>query len=497
MRLATAGFSHETNTFAGSLTPLADFQRPGGFPGLMAGPEILRLLRGTSNCTGGFISAAEADGEIELLPLIWTFPQPSGTIEQSAYETVVGELLERLQAVLPVDGVLLELHGAMVTEDYPDAEGELLRRIREIVGPDLPVVATLDLHANISPQMVQLATSLVGYDTYPHVDNHDRGEEALRIIADACRGRTRPVAALAQIPMLIGPPRQCTLRPPMQDLFAMVHEREQQPGIISITLSGGFPFADIPDVGASVVVTTDGDAALARATANELARAVWERREDFKLRLTPVSEAIAWALEHGGPVIMADGSDNPGGGAPCDGTVMIQALIEANAPNSVVAVIADPEAVAAAWEAGEGNEATIAVGGKTDNLHGPTLTLTGTVRKLSDGNYVNEGPMSRGMPACMGRTAVFVVGEVEIVLTERRVQPYDTQPLRSVGIEPTEKLLIGLKSAVHFRAAYGPLAREIFEVDTPGIHNPDVTKYDYRRIRRPMWPFDEAVEVPG
>ena len=489
MRLAVGGLCHETNTFAEGLTTLEDFTRPGGFPGLMTGEEVLRL-RGTATCTGGFIAAAEAAGDVAFVPLLWTFPQPSGTVEQAAFETVAGMLLERLAEALPVDGVLLDLHGAMVTEEYPDAEGELLRRVRDLVGPAVPVVATLDLHANISPEMVAHATALIGYDTYPHVDSFERGHEALQIIRDACQGRTRPVGALSQIPMLIGPPRQCTLLPPMQDLIALVHGYEQRPGIISITLAGGFPFADTACTGAAVVVIADGEPTLAAQTAEEIAGAVWDRREDFRLHLTPLAEAIAWAREHGGPVILADGSDNPGGGAPCDGTVMLQALIEAQAPRSTVAIIADPEAVAGAWAAGSGHEATLTVGGKTDDRHGPPLTLTGTVRLLSDGNYVNAGPMGTGLPVAMGRTAVFVVGDVEIVLTERRVQPYDTQALRSLGIEPADRLIIGLKSAVHFRADYGPLARRIFEVDTPGIHNPDVTTYAYRHLRRPIWPLD-------
>ncbi|MCE5237389.1 M81 family metallopeptidase [bacterium] len=490
MRFAVAGLSHETNTFAHGLTTLDDFVGSSRYPGLIRGEEVITAMRGTSGCTDGFIAAAEAAGDAELVPLLWTFPQPSGLVEQTAFEMLAGMLLVRLAEALPVDGVLLELHGAMVTERCPDAEGELLRRVRQVVGPDLPVVATLDLHANISPEMVEHATALVGYDTYPHVDNFARGQEAFGIIADAVRGRTRPVAALAQVPMLIGPPRQCTLTPPMQDMLALVHEREQQPGIISITLAGGFPFADTPCTGAAVVAIADGDKALARSTAQGVADEMWARREDFRLRLTPLQEAIGWALEHGGPVILADGSDNPGGGAPCDGTVMLQALIEAQAPNSTVAIIVDPESVAAAWDAGEGREITLNVGGKTDDRHGQPLTLTGTVRLLSEGNYVNEGPMTRGLPVAMGRTAVFVVGGVEIVLTERRIQPYDTQALRCLGIEPAERLLIGLKSAVHFRAAFGPLARRILEVDTPGVHNPDVTQYTFSKLGRPMWPLD-------
>ena len=492
MRFATGGLLHETNTFAQGLTPLGDFERAGGFPGLARGADIMAAHRGTRDCMGGFIAAAEAAGDVELVPLIWTFPQPSGTVEQAAFEAVLGQLLQHLREAGPVDGVLLDLHGAMVTEAHSDGEGEILRRVREVVGPDLPVVATLDLHANIGPQMVRHTTCLVGYDTYPHVDAYERGDEALHLLRRVCRGEIRPTAALAQIPMLIGPPRQCTLISPMQELMALVHERERQPGVLTITFAGGFPFADTPETGAAIVVTTDDDPALAESTARELAAVVWDRRKDFRLRLTPVTEAISWALAHGGPVILADGSDNPGGGAPCDGTVMLQALIAAGAPRSTVAVIADPEAVAAACEAGAGHTVTLTVGGKTDDRHGAPLTLTGTVRQLADGNYVNEGPMFTGGRAAMGRTVVFVVGDIEIIMTERRVQPYDTQALRSLGIEPSERLLIGLKSAVHFRAAYGPLAKRIFDLATPGIHNPDVTQYDYRHLRHPIWPLDET-----
>ncbi|MHB8995479.1 MAG: M81 family metallopeptidase [Armatimonadota bacterium] len=491
MRIAIAGFAHETNTFADGLTTLEDFQRAGGFPGLMSGQDVVDSLRNAATCTGGYITAAEAAGDVELVPLLWTFAQPSGLVAQAAFGAIAGELLERLQAALPVDGVLLDLHGAMVTEGFEDAEGELLRRVRGVVGAEMPVVATLDLHANISSIMTDHATALVGYDTYPHVDSFERGQEAFAIIRDAIEGRSRPTMALAQIPMLIGPPRQCTLLSPMQDLMALVQEREQQHGIISITFAGGFPFADIHDVGASMVVVTDGDAELARKTADELAAEVWNRREEFRLTLTPVADCIAWACENGGPVILADGSDNPGGGAPCDGTVMLQALVEAQPGPSTVAVIADPEAVAEAVAAGIGSEATITIGGKTDNRHGAPLTLTGEVKVISDGRYVNKGPMFTGLAADMGRTVVFVVGVVEIILTEKRVQPFDAQVLRSVGIEPRDRLLIGLKSAVHFRADYQPLAKRIFETDTPGIHNPDVTQYDFRRVRHPIWPLDQ------
>ena len=491
MRIATGGIAHETNTFAEGRTTIEDFRRFGGHPGLREGRQIIEVFTGARVPTGGYIAAAEQLG-IELAPLIWAFPQPSGIVAQDAWEELVGMLVEHLRAAMPVDGVLLDLHGAMVTEELEDAEGDLLGRVREVVGPDLPVIATLDLHANISPEMVARADALVGYDTYPHVDAFERGEEAARIMAAAVEGRIRPATGFRQVDMLIGPPRQCTLIAPMSEIIELAHEVESRPGMICVTVSGGFPFADIHDAGASVVAVADGDAELAQAAADEVAAAIWERREQFRLKLTPVGEAISRAIESGeGPVVLADGSDNPGGGAPCDGTVMLQALIEAYAPRSTVAIIVDPEAVAAAIAAGVGSEVTLTVGGKTDHRHGEPLTLTGRVRLISDGRYVNRGPMFTGMPVAMGRTVVFVVGGVEVIITELRSQPFDMQALRSVGIEPTERLIIGLKSAVHFRADYGRVAKAIYDLDTPGVHNPDVTLYDYRRVRRPIWPLDE------
>ncbi len=491
MRIATGGICHETNTFAEGLTRLDDFWRSGRAPGVLVGEEIVATLKGTSTCSGAFIAGAEEFG-FELAPLIWTFAQPSGTVEHAAYEELVAMLLERLQEAMPVDGVLLDLHGAMVTDHVDDAEGDLLQRIRELVGPDVPMAATLDLHANITAQMASQADALIGYDTYPHVDHLERGREAVQIVVDAIGGRIRPVTGFARVDMLMGPPKQCTLTSPMKDIFEAVHEMEKRPGILAITLAGGFPFADTPHTGAAVVVNADSDREAAQGAADEIAELVWSRREAFRLELTPLHEAIEYAIESGeGPVILADGSDNPGGGAPCDGTVMLQALVEANAPRAVVAIIADPEAVGRAIAAGVGNEVTLTVGGKTDNRHGSPLTLSGYVRLIADGRYANQGPMMTGFPTSMGRTAVFVVGDVEIVLTERRIQPFDMEVLRCVGIEPTRRLIIGLKSAVHFRADYQKIAEKIFEIDTPGVHNPDLRQYRYERLRRPMWPLDE------
>jgi len=278
----------------------------------------------------------------------------------------------------------------------------------------------------------------------------------------------------------------------MADAFRLVHALEREAGIVSITLAGGFPYADIRDAGVAVVVTADRDADAARRAADTLADYLWSHRQDFRVSLTPVREAIDYALQtKRGPVVLADGSDNPGGGAPCDGTVMLAELVRANVPSAVVAIIADPQAVAQAHQVGAGHQATLVIGGKTDTRHGPPLTLAGEVRWVGEKEYVNKGPMMTGMRVRMGRAAVFVVNHVEIILTENRFQPFDCEALRCLGIEPGERLLIGLKSAVHFRAGYQPLAAKIFDLDTPGIHTPDLFKYTYRRLRRPIYPLDE------
>jgi microcystin degradation protein MlrC len=444
---------------------------------------------------GGYIAAADRLN-MQLLPLIWTFAQPSGTVRHAAYQHLKDLLLARLRDVLPVEGVLLDLHGAMVTDVCEDAEGDLLRHVRQMVGHRVPVMATLDFHANITPAMAQWADALIGYDTYPHMDNFERGEEAAEWMAAAVTGKVKPVVGLRPIDMLIGLPKQCTLSGPMAEAFRLVHEIERRPGILGITLSGGFPFADIYDAGAAVAVMTDGDMNLARCAAEEIVLYLWERREKFRVTLTPVEEAIAYALKTGrGPVVLADVSDNPGGGGPCDGTLMLKALVGANVPSAVVAVIVDPEAVRAAQQIGIGRAATLTVGGKKDHRNGDPLSLTGRVQWVGEKEYVNKGRMMTGLTVKMGLTAVFVVNNVEIILTENHFQPFDPEVLRCLNIEPRDRLLIGLKSAVHFRADYEDLAAKVFEVDTPGITNPDLRKYPYRRVRRPIFPLDEGDRI--
>ena len=488
MRIAVGCIGHETNTFSPVLTTIESFKK-GSYH---RGEEIIAAFRGTRTITGGFLDVAE---QLNLQPvlLLWAFATPSGMVEQTAYQTLKAEFLTLLQNAGEFDGVLLDLHGAMVTEEHEDAEGDLIQAVREIVG-ETWIVTTLDLHANITDKMAHYSDVIIGFDTYPHIDCYERGFEAGQLLFGMNQGKIQPTMAYRQLPLLTAPPAQCTMKNPMIEVIQALHHLETERGVVTATLSMGFPFADITDAGVSVLVTTNGDMALAETHADQFASNIWNMREQFTFNLHTVEAAIEIANEtDGNPIVLADGADNPGGGGPCDGTTILRKFIEADVQDAIIAVIADPESVAQAVEAGVGNSVRLNVGGKTDTQHGAPVALTASVKTLSDGRFILKGPMGRGTAANMGRTAVVQVNGIKIILTERRIQPYDAQVLRSVGIEPQARKLIALKSAVHFRADYTPIAHQILDVDTPGVHSPNLFSYDYQKLRHPIYPLDPTV----
>ena len=488
MRIAVGCIGHETNTFSPVATTIDNFKK-GSYH---RDGEIITTFRGTRTITGGFLDVAE-QLNLQPVPLLWTFATPSGTVAHTAYETLKSEFLALLQDAGELDGVLLDLHGAMVTDELEDVEGDLIQAVREIVG-ETWIVTTLDLHANITAKMADYSDVIIGFDTYPHVDCYERGFEAGQLLFGMNEGKIQPTMAYRQLPLLTAPPAQCTMKAPMIGVLNALHALETKPGVVTATLSMGFPFADITDAGVSILVTTNGDMALAETYADQFAFDIWEMRTAFTFNLHTVESAIELANETDGkPIILADGADNPGGGGPCDGTTILQKFIETDVQDAVIAVIADPESVAEAIAAGVGNNIQLNVGGKTDTQHGAPVALTGYVKTLSDGRFILKGPMGRGTVGTMGRTAVIQVGGVEIILTERRIQPYDAEVLRSVGIEPQTRKLIALKSAVHFRADYTPIAHQILDVDTPGVHSPNLFNYDYQKLRHPIYPLDPTV----
>jgi microcystin degradation protein MlrC len=495
-KIAVAGFAHETNTFAPKRTDLDAFEASR----ILHGLELLEA-RGTNTVIGGVVDAIVSDPELDLLPIVAAHAIPGGLVTSRTVEAIEGEIVEGLRRAQP-DAVVLDLHGAMVTELSDDGEAGTLRRVREVVGSATPVLAVLDLHANVSVEMVELADVLLPYDTYPHIDNAERGAEAVALAVTMLKGEIEPVSAFVKLPMIAACPQQFTGADPARSIMDRAREIEAMPGVLNAGVCFAFAYADIPIAGMSVLVTTNGDHALANQHASELAGMIWESREAFRPQTLTVEQAIHAAMEEPrGPVVLSDQGDNPGGGTPCDGTALLWGLLDLGAPRAALGVIADPEAVDRAFAAGQGARIELTLGGKTDDMHGYPIPVTATVQSLSNGDFVYEGPMDRGWRDTLGRTAVLTCEgryehAVEVIVCERRVQPFDAAIFRSQGIEPTERQIIAVKSAVHFRSGFGSIAHRIIEVDTPGLTSVNLRQFPYQRLSRPIWPLDDEIADP-
>ena len=500
MRFFVAMFSHETNTFSTIPTDRRQFEARD----LRYGGEILETYRGTGTCLGGMIDTAAARG-VTLAPSIAAAASPAGRVTKDVYRDVTERLLADLRAAGRLDGVLLDLHGAMVPEgsedgtegsedgtvNSEDGEGDLLAAVRATVGDTVPIAVTLDFHANVTETMARSATLLHGYKTYPHVDMAERGREATERLIDVASRRLSPTVAFRQTRLLPPLGRQGTARGPMRRLYDRAAEMERIPRVISISIFAGFPLADIRDAGLSVYVVTDGDRALADRLADELGALAWEHRQEFVHTALPVTDAVAQAIAiDGRPVILADMADNTGGGAAGDGTEILRELLRVGARGATVACLWDPEAAAACARAGVGARVTLDVGGKIDDRHGAPVRVTGRVRTLSDGRFLHKGPMLRGLEGRLGVTAVLDVDDVKIILISLRWQTLDPEMLRVVGIDPTGEKIVVVKSTIHYRAAFEPLAHTILEVDAPGLSSSNLARFAFTRVRRPIFPLD-------
>lgn len=489
-RIAYAGFAHETNTFSPRPTGLDDFVANGYF----RGDEIVTLA-GTNSVAGGVLDRGAELDRVEIIPLVSTSAIPGGLVTAEVVQTVEREIVDALQNHRP-DAVVLDLHGAMMSELSDDGEASVLRRVRDTVGPAVPIVAVLDLHAHLSQEMVDLADVLLPYDTYPHVDMAERGGEAVDLILAILDGAIRPVSILTKPGVLPPLPRQFSHVEPTRTIMGQVFAHERRPGVVNVGVGFGFPYADNPLVGMGVIVTTDNDRALATDIARSVSDAIFDRREEFRPSVMTVEEAVHAAMEEPrGPVVLADLGDNPGGGSACDGTALLWALLDLGAPDAALAVMVDLEVVATAFAAGVGAEIEVMLGGKTDDLHGYPIPVVARVMSLSDGRFVYEGPVEAGRPDSLGRTAVLQCAgrhgnSVATIVSERRVQALDAAIFRSQGIEPTEKRIVAVKSSVHFRGSFGPIASRIIDVDTPGLTGVDLSRFTYHRVTRPIWPLD-------
>jgi microcystin degradation protein MlrC len=515
-RVAAAQIAHETSAFSAVKTDLAAFAASG----IELGQDVIETSRGTNTEFGGFITGAAAQG-FDLIPLLAVWATPSGLVTAEAIEHLTGLLgdgLRRAMAEGPLDGVLLALHGAMVTEIDDDGDGYVLQAVRRIVGPDVPVVATLDLHANISARMVELADVLIGYDTYPHIDMAERAEEATAVLARLMRGDARrairPTAALRKPPMLPTSQRMTTERMPMRALMERAHIYEEDPRVVNVTIAGGFPLGDNADAGLGIVVTTDDDPDLAAELANELATEAWSLRDGFLGGVSTFEHAaeLIHSLDSeqdvnmpvSGPLVLVDIADNPWSGGPGDSVELLRFLFAQQVDGAAVALVRDPAVVQKAIVTGPGGKIAVDLGGKTDRLHGDPLPVRAHVKLLSDGRYINDGPMMTGLTVDLGPTALLLcepadglfAPPVEVLVTTRAETPVDLNIFRCHGIEPTRHRVLGLKGKGHFRAAFEPIARRVVLVEGPGTTGADLSRLTFRKVRRPIWPLD-PVEAIG
>ncbi len=490
MRIAIGGISHETNSFCSGLTEVESFK----LGEWSEGQEIVQRHGGVRDYSGGVLNAAERLG-IEVVPTFTANAQPSGTISKRAYEQLSGQLLAGLRSAGKVDGYCLTLHGAGVAEGIDDLEGALLTEIREMAGPELPIVVTLDLHGNLTQQMVDAATALVGVHLYPHSDMFERGQEAVELLRAIILGEAKPVMHLTTLPMMI--PTTTTNFGPGHEINQLCWKWEEEPGVLDCAFFHGFPTTDIPHPCVSVIVTTDNDPTLAANIGHDVAEKIWNMREQFRPIPTPPDEAFRQALATDGrPVIINETSDNPGGGAPEDATHLLRAMLDAKLEDACMGFMFDPETAAQAHKAGTGATINVRLGGKHEKLHGEPIEAEAYVKCLTDGKFIQQSPMGRGARVDLGPMARLIIGGIDVLVSSVRTQTLDPEVFLLHGIDVTRYKIVAIKSSNHFRAGFEPIAHKIIRVDTPGLVSVDLSSFPYERIAHPVWPLDENAAMP-
>jgi microcystin degradation protein MlrC len=506
-RFAVGGFQHETNTFAPARTTWTDFVEPDFWPGLTIADSMPKTFAGLNIPIAGAMAELLLAGH-KIVPLAWCAAGPSGRIEDVAFDAIAATLLEALRAALdvaPLDGLYLDLHGAAVAESFDDAEAELLLRIRSLAGDDLPISISLDLHANLGREFVDRADIAFAYRTYPHVDMAATGREAARLLMRLAGG-WRPAKAFVQIPFLIPEVWQCTLNEPARSLYDFIAEIEREEEVV-LSFCAGFPFADIPDCGPSVLAYA-ADASSAAKAAGRLAEAIAAAEGQFRGVVFDTDAAVAEALRRQwrgrAPIILADVQDNPGGGGNADTVGLLHTLVGHGA-DAVSALHWAPEVAALATQTGVGGEITLSLG---NPAYGPPLHGRATVERLGDGRFAGSGPMYGGSLMDLGPMALLRIlgpGRVRIIVGTRKFQAADQSIFRHLGIEPADERIVALKSQVHFRADFGEVSDDILVVRAPGPVPIDASSLPWRRLRPgirlsplgPLWSGPQPQGLPG
>ena len=481
--IAIGGIMHESNTFSEAPTDYGALSQT-------FAKYLIDAWGETHHEMAGFIQGA-SEYDYTAYPTLMASATPAGPVTDDAFDRLTNMLIQHLKSIPKYDGLLLALHGALVAESYPDGDGEILRRLREALGRDLPIVVTLDQHANVSEQMVAESTALVIYKTTPHIDQRQRGLQAAELMMRILADEVTPTQALAKPPMILNILYHNTNVPPMEPILTAAKQLETRPDVLVASVAAGYPYADVHEVGPAFVVVTDDNAQLAQTEADRLSDMLWNIHEQLSIDLPDAAQAVAQAIQsEQHPVILVEMGDNIGGGSPGDSTFVLAELQRQGASGYVV-VLCDPEGVQACIQAGVGGDVALNVGGKADNMHGDPIAIQGKVRLIHDGQFEETQPRHGGQRYHnQGLTTVVAVGDSLVVLTSRRQTPFSLQQLLSLGIDPTEMRMIVVKAAVAFRAAYEPIAGQIIEVDTPGLTAVNPLHFEYHNVRRPLFPLD-------
>lgn len=488
MRFATAQYFHETNCFSNILID-REFAQKKRYT-----VSFFNYCRGVRSDNGAYIDACEKLG-IELVPSAHYSFVPSGPSKKDAFEEALADILEQLwkaHCEKPLDGILLQLHGAGVAEGYFDLEGEVLRAVRERFGKDIFIGTSLDLHSNVTPEMVELCDVIVGYKGYPHTDSYETAYKMVELMYKLVNQKERYGKALVKLPWLLAPSFGLTMEGPAHDVQQKLYKMmEEDPDLYDLTFFHGFAYADIPQASVSIVATAKDDATAQKA-ANKLARYAWDHRKDFLQPIYSAKEAMDLAEKAEGIVVINEASDNPGGGCPGDGTHLLREMLERNLPGTAFGFIFDPEVAEQAAKAGVGATISCYLGAKNDNLHGEPIFLEKAyVKAISDGHFIRKNPMGKGAHTYLRTMAHLVVGNVHIAVGSVRTQTMDDGPFISVGIDWREMKILGLKSTLHFRGWWADQVDTIIPCNSPGIHTSDLTKFQFKNANTSYFPLGD------
>ena len=488
LRIAVGQISSESNHFVSFLCELDLFRQTG----YLKERNDLFELSGTDTEVAGILSTLEEAGDVDIIPLLAARANSSGPLSAHCYDFLKGRLLGALREAGPVDGVILSHHGSMAAVNEDDPEGAIAAAVREIVGPTVPVVMTLDLHGNVSGRMVETTSAIVGYEHYPHDDVYATGVRGADLLLRAARGEIKPMVGHAKLPLLLTAFKASTLGSgPFAQLMDRAKNLEKETGILSTSLFFVGSYLDVPDIGCSSLVVTDGNADRAKKEAQELAQEFWARRQDFVVRTFSVAEAVERGRNiPGGPVLLLDTADTTGGGAAGDGAGLLKGLLEIEMTEPCQLMLVDPDAAQACLKAGVESQLTVELGHKVDPVWGSPLQVTGKVTRTSDGSFQYRGGILGGTRTSMGPSAVIQVGSIQVLLASHPTYEWADEQYRSMAMNPEQAKFVGVKNMMNFRFGYGDIMKDFFILDLPGPTPPDMRMLSFKRVRRPLFPLD-------